>query len=65
LASMGFKETHPANAPAGVVVMAMDTMTQVVMTRGKMLAGVHDAANQDAALELAGNLAKALHEKAK
>jgi len=65
LASMGFKETHPANAPAGAMVMAMDTMTQVVMTKGKILAGVHDAANQDAALELAGNLAKALQEKAK
>jgi len=63
LTSMGFKETHPADAPAGVAVMAMDTMTQVVMTRGKILAGVHDAANRDAALELAGNLVKAIEKK--
>jgi len=65
LQSMGFKEAHPANAPEGVTIMTMDAMTQVVMARGGVFAGVHDAANQEAALELAGNLARALQEKAK
>jgi len=64
LASMGFKEAHLANAPENAMVMTMDTMTQVVLTRGNVLAGVHDAANREAALELARNLAKTLEEKA-
>jgi hypothetical protein len=64
LASMGFKETKPAGAPDGAKVLALDDMVQVVLAKGRVFAGVHDAANATAALELAGNLAKALEGKA-
>lgn len=56
----GFKQTAPKDAPTGATVMALDTMVQVVMSRGKVLAGVHDAANPEAALELAKMLAAKL-----
>lgn len=64
LAANGFKKINPDGAPAGGTVMAMDNMVQVVMAKGRVLTGVHDSTNQEAALELAGALAKSLEEKA-
>lgn len=63
LENAGFKRTTPPGAPAGAVVMAFDTMVQVVMTQGRAFTGVHDAANPEAALELAREVATALEGK--
>jgi hypothetical protein len=63
LAANGFKEIKPAGAPPGATVMVLDTMVQVVMAKGRVLAGVHDAASAQAALELANEVAKAVEEK--
>ena len=60
LASNGFKQIQPAGSPPGATVMALDTMVQVVMAKGRVLAGVHDAVSPQAALELAGEVAKAV-----
>jgi hypothetical protein len=70
LATLGFKEAAKeqdipaslAGAP-GIKVMAMEDMVQVVMAKGRTLAGVHDAVGRKAALELADALAKSLEEK--
>lgn len=63
LASNGFTETKPAGAPPGATVMALDTMVQVVMAKGRILAGVHDAVSAQAALELADEVATAVEGK--
>lgn len=67
LASNGFKEIKPGEdlpaSLAGARVLVLEDMLQVVMAKGRALAGVHDAANRKAALELAGQLAKSLEEK--
>ncbi|GFK94374.1 hypothetical protein NNJEOMEG_02218 [Fundidesulfovibrio magnetotacticus] len=53
----------PAATPPGLGdarVMAFDSMVQVVMARGRVLAGVHDATGSAPALELAALLDRAL-----
>jgi len=66
LVANGFKETAPGKdvppLPPGAKVLAFENMVQVVMAKGRVLAGVHDAANRASALELAGQLAKSLEE---
>lgn len=52
-----------ATPPDGAVLLAADGSFEIIFTRGKVLAGVHDAQSLDAALDLAGRLEKALAEK--
>ncbi|MFP5258968.1 MAG: DUF6599 family protein [Acidobacteriota bacterium] len=53
-----------APLPAGAVLLAADGSYEILWTRGRMLAGVHDATSEQAALDLAreldARLAKAL-----
>ncbi|MBI4804629.1 MAG: hypothetical protein HY795_05280 [Desulfovibrio sp.] len=63
LAANGFKQVKAPAGLAGVTVMALDNLAQVVMSRGRILAGVHDAASAEAALELAALLTKFLEGK--
>jgi len=55
--------TPPAGAPAqpdGATLLATDGSFEIIFTRGRVLAGVHDATSLAAALELAGRLDRAL-----
>jgi hypothetical protein len=63
LAANGFKEVKAPAGLSGAKVMALDNLVQVVMSKGRVLAGVHDAASAEAALELATELAKSLEGK--
>lgn len=56
LEANGFKKVKPEGAPDGAVVMAFDNMAQVVMAKGRVFTGVHDAADMAAALKLAAVL---------
>lgn len=56
LAENGFKQVEAPDAPPGAVVMAMEGMVQVVMARGSVVAGVHDAQDMAQALLLASRL---------
>lgn len=60
LAANGFKPATPVQNLPGVTIMTMDTLVQVVMAKGRVLAGVHDAANTGAALALAAALSRSL-----
>jgi len=63
LASNGFKPASGpdlSGLPEGARVLALEDMIQVVMTRGPVLAGVHDSTSRAAALELARALGAAL-----
>ena len=60
LAANGFKPAAPAQNLPGVTIMTMDTLVQVVMAKGRVLAGVHDAANTEAALALAAELSRSV-----
>jgi len=60
LAANGFKPAAPVQSLPGVTVMTMDTLVQVVMSKGRALAGVHDAANTEAALALAAALSRSV-----
>jgi hypothetical protein len=60
LAANGYK---PEPAPPGLPeakLLVLDDSYEIVMVRGKTLAGVHDATSREAALELAAKLQKAL-----
>lgn len=63
LAANGFKDAQAPAPLAGVKVMALDNLVQVVMSKGSILAGVHDASSPEAALELATELAASLEGK--
>jgi hypothetical protein len=63
LATNGFKDVQAPAGLAGAKVMALDNLVQVVMSKGRILAGVHDAVSAEAALELATALAASLEGK--
>lgn len=67
LTQNGYK-AEPAAAdrglPPGAVLLAMDGSFEIVWTKGRLLAGVHDATSREAALELAGRLAVSLKDVA-
>ena len=58
---------HAPPLPAGAVLLVADGSYEILWTRGRMLAGVHDATSRQAALELAreldAGLAKALAQE--
>lgn len=64
LESAGLKAAQPPQGLTDAWVLTFDTMVQVVMARGRTLAGVHDAASPQAALDLAVSLDKSLREHA-
>jgi len=64
LKAAGFQAAQPPQGLTDAWVLTFDTMVQVVMARGRVLAGVHDAASPQAALELAAALDKSLREHA-
>lgn len=56
LAANGFRRVRADGAPEGAMVMSFDTMVQVIMAKGKVFTGVHDAADMATALKLAAGL---------
>lgn len=63
LAENGFRKVEaPQGAPPDAAVMAMEGMVQVVMARGSVLAGVHDAQDMATALRLASMLNERLKD---
>lgn len=63
LAANGYAEIQAPGAPADAVALALDNSFMMVLVQDRMLAGVHDAASLEAALELAGKLSAALKGK--
>jgi hypothetical protein len=49
--------------PDGATVLAADGSFEIIFTRGRVLAGVHDATSLPVALDLAGRLNRALAER--
>ena len=60
LTDNGYAPQEVAGAPQGARIFGMEGSVEIVMTRGNLLAGVHDAPDQASALKLARALAGAL-----
>lgn len=60
LAANGYRKIEIPGAPADLQALALDNFFEIVLVRGRTLAGVHDATSKEAALELAGKLRTAL-----
>jgi len=60
LTDNGYAPQAAAGAPQGAQVFGMEGSVEIIMTRGNLLAGVHDAPDLAAALKLAQALAGAL-----
>jgi hypothetical protein len=60
LTDNGYAQQPAAGAPAGALAFVMEGSVEIVMTRGNLLAGVHDAPDLAGALKLANTLANAL-----
>lgn len=61
----GYAATPPpagATLPAGAVVLGAEGSSEILWTTGRLLSGVHDAANLEAAVELAARLAASLKD---
>jgi hypothetical protein len=63
LAQNGYAKTPATGAPQGATVLGVDGSFEIIFTRGRVLAGVHDAVTLPAALDLAGRLSRALEGK--
>jgi len=63
LIANGYKEVMIERPVEGSRTLGLDRSFEVVMTRGRVLAGVHDATSQQAAWALASRLDAALKEK--
>jgi hypothetical protein len=61
----GYGESGTEGMPTGATVLKLDDALEVVMVRGRFLAGVHEATSRKAALDLAVDLDKELQEKQK
>lgn len=62
LTSNGYKKIQAAGGPADLSLFSLEDSFEVVFVQGRILAGVHDASSQAAALELAAKLQAALKE---
>ncbi len=65
LSQNGYAATQPpagAKLPAGAVVLGADGSFEILWTAGRLLAGVHDAVNLEAAVELTARLAASLKD---
>ncbi|HML52588.1 MAG TPA: hypothetical protein PKC79_00690 [Solidesulfovibrio magneticus] len=61
----GYAPTPPpagATLPVGAVVLGTDGSFEILWTQGRLLAGVHDAVNLEAAVELTARLAASLKD---
>jgi len=56
LAANGYQHVQAAGPPQDATVLALDNSFEIVLVRGRILAGVHDATSLAAALELAAKL---------
>jgi len=56
LTDNGYAVQDAAGAPAGAAVLAMEGSVEILFTRGRALAGIHDAPDRDAALRAAAAL---------
>ncbi|MGB7913538.1 MAG: DUF6599 family protein [Desulfobaccales bacterium] len=63
LAANGYRKVQAPAAAGDISVLALDNSFEVVWVQGRIMAGVHDAASVEAALDLAGELRPALEEK--
>jgi hypothetical protein len=63
LAANGYKKIQAPGAPADLSVFSLEDSFEIVFVQGRILAGVHDATSQAAALELSNNLRTALEGK--
>lgn len=61
----GYSDVEAQEAPAGAAVLRLDDSFEVVLTEGRILAGVHEATSLPAALDLARQLASELQGKKK
>jgi hypothetical protein len=61
----GYRDVTADDAPPGSIVLSLDNIYEVVMTRDAVLAGVHDAMSLPIALELARGLAAEMEGKQK
>ncbi len=60
LMANGYQEVETSGLPAGTIVLEMDGAIDVIMVRGPMVFGVHDAAAKAEALALAARLNQAM-----
>lgn len=60
LTDNGYAVQTPGGSPAGAVVLAMEGSVEILLVRGNVLAGVHDAPDLAGALKLANALDAAL-----
>jgi hypothetical protein len=56
LAANGYKKIQAQGAPADLSAFSLEDSFEIVFVQGRILAGVHDATSQAAALELSNNL---------
>ncbi|MGP7969352.1 MAG: DUF6599 family protein [Desulfobaccales bacterium] len=63
LAANGYRKVQAPAAAGDISVLALDNSFEVVWVQGRIMAGVHDAASVEAALDLAAELRPALKEK--
>ncbi len=63
LAANGYQKVQTPAAAGDISMLALDNSFEVVLVQGRILAGVHDAASVEAALDLAAKLRAALKER--
>jgi hypothetical protein len=63
LTQNGYAPVEAAGSPEGTTVLGLDGSFEIIFTRDRTLAGVHDAASLPAALDLAARLRRALEGK--
>jgi len=63
LAANGYKKIQAPGAPADLSAFSLEDSFEIVFVEGRILAGVHDATSQAAALELSNNLRAELKGK--
>jgi hypothetical protein len=61
----GYRDVAADDAPPGSIVLSLDNIYEVIMTRDGVLAGIHDAMSLRTALELARGLAAGMEGKQK
>ena len=64
LTQNGYAAKDATGLPDGAVLLAADGSFEILWTKGRLLAGVHDAVSRQAALDLAGELAGRLKDVA-
>lgn len=63
LTTNGYKKIQTPGTPADLSAFSLEDSFEIVFVQGRVLAGVHDASSQEAAMALAAKLQTALKEK--